>query len=154
MEDLLKGLLGSLGTAGGLGLAKEAYDELGLIGERGYAEMAGPDGLAQELRGMLEFQPYTVTSATGGQFGMRRDPTTGEMMYELQTSPEEQELQQQQLQRAGTFFEQAATPVTDREQQVYERMRAAMTPERVCLAAHQNNLRWHKHKKKLKIEQF
>lgn len=129
MEDWLKGLLGGLGTAGGLGLAKEAYDELGRIGEKGYAEMAGEGGLAEQLSGMLEFQPYTVTSATGGQFGMRRDPATGQMLYELQTSPEEQALQQEQLQRAGTFFEQAAMPTTDREQQVYERMRAAMTPE-------------------------
>ena len=129
MSDLLKGILGSLGAAGGLGLAKEAYDELGRIGEKGYAEMAGEGGLAEQLSGMLEFQPYTVTSATGGQFGMRRDPATGQMLYELQTSPEEQALQQEQLQRAGTFFEQAAMPTTDREQQVYERMRAAMTPE-------------------------
>ncbi len=117
-----------LGTAG-LALAEKGYSDVGDIGERGYQALAGPDGLAQELRGMLEFQPYTVTSATGGQFGMQRDPATGEMTYQLQTSPEEQELQRQQMERAGMFFEQAAMPTADREQQVYERMRAAMTPE-------------------------
>ena len=117
-----------LGTAG-LALAEKGYSDVGEIGERAYGEFTGPDGLAQELSGMLEFQPYTVTSATGGQFGMRRDPATGQMTYQLQTSPEEQELQRQQMERAGMFFEQAAMPTADREQQVYERMRAAMTPE-------------------------
>lgn len=117
-----------LGTAG-LALAEKGYSDVGDIGERAYGEFTGPDGLAQELSGMLEFQPYTVTSATGGQFGMQRDPATGQMTYQLQTSPEEQELQRQQMERAGMFFEQAAMPTADREQQVYERMRAAMTPE-------------------------
>ena len=78
---------------------------------------------------MLEFQPYTVTSATGGQFGMQRDPATGQMTYQLQTSPEEQELQRQQMERAGMFFEQAAVPTAQREQEVYQRMLTAMTPE-------------------------
>ena len=117
-----------LGTAG-LALAERGYSDVGDIGERAFDEFTGPDGLAQELSGMLEFQPYTVTSATGGQFGMTQDPTTGQMTYQLQTSPEEQALQQQQMDRAGMFFEQAAMPTADREQQVYERMRAAMAPE-------------------------
>lgn len=130
MSDTLKAILGTLGTAGGLGLAKEAYEELGRIGEKGYAEMAGPGGLAEQLSGMLEFQPYTVTSATGGQFGMREDPSRpGQMLYELETSPEEQELQRQQMERAGMFFGQAAMPTAQREQEVYDRMRAAMAPE-------------------------
>ena len=129
-KDFFQGLLGTLGTAGGLGLAKEAYDELERIGEKGYAEMAGPGGLAERLSGMLEFQPYTVTSATGGQFGMREDPSRpGQMLYELETSPEEQELQRQQMERAGMFFGQAAAPTAQREQEVYDRMRAAMAPE-------------------------
>jgi len=117
-----------LGTAG-LALAEKGYSDVGDIGERAYGEFTGPDGLAQELSGMLEFQPYTVTSATGGQFGMQRDPVTGQMVYELQTSPEEQALQQQQLARAEEFFGQAAMPVADREQEVYQRMRTAMSPE-------------------------
>ena len=133
------GLLGNLlGAATGGYLTKEAYDRLGNIGQFGFEQMAGTydeagnlirPGLAQELRGMLEFQPYTVTSATGGQFGMTRDPATGQMVYQLATSPEEQALQQQQLERAGMFFGQAATPVDQREQEVYQRMRTAMSPE-------------------------
>ena len=117
-----------LGTAG-LGFATDAYSDVGKIGERAFEGLAGEEGLAQELRGMLEFQPYTVTSATGGQFGMAQDPTTGQMTYQLATSPEEQALQQQQLERAGMFFGQAATPVDQREQEVYQRMRTAMSPE-------------------------
>ena len=126
MDETLLRLLG--GAAGGL-LTKEAYDKLAEIGQKGYSELAGEGGLAERLSGMLEFQPYTVTSATGGQFGMRQDPTTGQMTYELQTSPEEQELQRQQMERAGVFFGQAAMPTAQREQEVYNRMRAAMTPE-------------------------
>ena len=117
-----------LGTAG-LALAEKGYSDVGAIGERAFEGLAGEEGLAQELRGMLEFQPYTVTSATGGQFGMTRDPNTGQMTYQMATSPEEQALQQQQLERAGMFFGQAATPVDQREQEVYQRMRTAMSPE-------------------------
>ena len=117
-----------LGTAG-LALAREGYEDVGAIGERAYGEFTGPGGLAEQLGGMLEFQPYTVTSATGGQFGMTQDPTTGEMTYQLQTSPEEQELQRQQMERAGMFFEQAAVPTAQREQEVYQRMLNVMTPE-------------------------
>ena len=126
MPDWLTQILG--GAAGGL-LTKEAYDKLGEIGTKGYEELAGEGGLAEKLSGMLEFQPYTVTSATGGQFGMVQDPTTGQMTYQLATSPEEQALQQQQLERAGMFFGQAAAPVDQREQDVYQRMRTAMSPE-------------------------
>ena len=143
MPDWLKNFLESIGGEGnagntaaalglgtaGMALAERGYSKLGDIGERAFGEFTGPDGLAQELSGMLEFQPYTVTSATGGQFGMTQDPTTGQMTYQLETSPEEQELQRQQMERAGMFFQQAAMPTADREQQVYERMRAAMTPE-------------------------
>jgi hypothetical protein len=116
---------------GGLGasLALQSYEDIGGIGERAYGEFTGEGGLAQQLSGMLEFQPYTVTSATGGQFGMTQDPNTGQMQYNLQLSPEEQQLYQDQLQRAGTFFEQAAMPTGAREEQVYGRIRDSMLAE-------------------------
>ena len=119
---------GSLAAAG-LALAKRGYDEIGDIGSQAYREMAGPDGLAQELRGMLEFQPYTVTTATGGQFGMQQDPTTGQMAYQMQMSPEEQAMQQQLLSQAQQMYGQAAMPTADREQEVFQRMMTAMSPE-------------------------
>ncbi len=117
-----------LGTAG-LALAEKGYSDIGDIGREAYAGMSGEEGLAQELRGMLEFQPYTVTSSTGGQFGMAQDPATGQMSYQLTASPEEQALQQQALTDASMFFGQAAAPIAQREQAVYDRMRAAMSPE-------------------------
>jgi len=122
----LGNLLG--GAAGGY-LTKEAYDKLGQIGAFGYEEFAGEGGLADKLSGMMEFQPYTVTSATGGQFGMSRDPETGQMSYDITTSPEEQALQQQSLKDAEMFFGQARAPIAQREQDVYNRMLTAMTPE-------------------------
>ena len=133
-------ILGNLlGAATGGYLTKEAYDRLGNIGQFGFEQMAGTydeagnlirPGLAQELRGMLEFQPYTVTSATGGQFGMTRDPATGQMVYQLATSPEEQLLQQQQLERAETLFGRAMADPSAREQEVLGRMEDLASPER------------------------
>lgn len=121
--------LGATGAAAlGLALAREGYQDIGDIGQQAYREMAGPDGLAEELRGMLEFQPYTVTTATGGQFGMTQDPTTGQMSYQMQMSPEEQALQQQLLSQAQQMYGQAAVPVVDREQAVFDRMMTAMSP--------------------------
>ena len=129
MEELLRILTGA---AGGL-LTKEAYEKLGEIGAQGYEELAGyttesgefVPGLADKLSGMLEFQPYTVTSATGGQFGMTRDPDTGQMTYQMATSPEEQAFQQQQLERAGMFFGQAAMPIEEREADILAKIKAS-----------------------------
>jgi len=125
-----------LGTAG-LALAEKGYSDIGKIGTEaqqalsGYTNEAGEfvPGLAQDLSGMLEFQPYTVTSATGGQFGMMQDPETGQMTYQLDASPEERAFQEQALTDASMFFTEARTPIAQREQAVYDRMRAAMAPE-------------------------
>ena len=130
-------LFGAGITAGGLALGLDAYDKLGETGERAYQELAGytteggefVPGLADKLSGMLEFQPYTVTSATGGQFGMTQDPETGQMSYNLQTSPEEQAFQQQAMTDAEAYFTQARAPIAQREQDVYNRMLTAMSPE-------------------------
>lgn len=87
-----------LGTAG-LALANKGYQDIGKIGQTAYKALSGirdeqgnlvTPGLAQELSGMLQFQPYTVTSAAGGQFGMTQDPTTGQYTYSMNLSPEEQ----------------------------------------------------------------
>jgi hypothetical protein len=117
-----------LGTAG-LALANKGYEDVGAVGERAFSEFSAEGGLADKLSGMLEFQPYTVTSATGGQFGMSQDPVTGQMSYNLATSPEEQAFQQQAMKDAEMYFGQARTPIAQREQQVYDRMLTAMSPE-------------------------
>ena len=137
MPTLLENLFGAGITAGGLALGLDAYDKLGETGERAYQELSGytteggefVPGLADKLSGMLEFQPYTVTSATGGQFGMSRDPETGQMSYDITTSPEEQAFQQQAMTDAEAYFTQARVPIAQREQDVYNRMLTAMTPE-------------------------
>jgi len=137
MPTLLENLFGAGITAGGLALGLDAYDKLGETGERAYQELSGytteggefVPGLADKLSGMLEFQPYTVTSATGGQFGMSRDPETGQMSYDITTSPEEQAFQQQAMTDAEAYFTQARVPIAQREQDVYNRMLTAMSPE-------------------------
>jgi hypothetical protein len=137
-EDFWENLFGAGITAGGLALGAEAYEKLGETGRRGYEELAGyttesgeyVPGLADKLSGMLEFQPYTVTSATGGQFGMTRDPDTGQMTYQLATSPEEQAQQQEQLKRAETLFGRAVADPSAREQEVLGRMEDLASPER------------------------
>jgi len=76
MSDFLKNLLGigGAGLAGGL-LTKEAYDRLSDIGEQavlgttvGGQRIPGSSELAQQAIEMSRFQPFTVTTATGGQF--------------------------------------------------------------------------------------
>ena len=55
-------------------------------------------------------------------------PTEG-LQIGMTLSPEEQALQQQLLGGAGGFFGQAVQPTVDREQAVFERIRAAQRPE-------------------------
>ena len=115
MPDWLIQLLG--GAAGGL-ITKEAYDELGRIGEQGYQELAGEGGLAERLSGMLEFQPYTVTSSTGGRFGMTQDPVTGSYDYQVTLSPEEQAMQQTLFGGASQLAQQAAASYDPRYEEL------------------------------------
>ena len=56
-------------------------------------------------------------------------PTADGLQIGMELSPEERALQQQLIGGAGTFFGQAAQPTVDREQAIFERMRAAQRPE-------------------------
>jgi hypothetical protein len=56
-------------------------------------------------------------------------PTADGLQIGMELSPEERVLQQQLLGGAGGFFGQAAQPTVDREQAIFERMRAAQRPE-------------------------
>lgn len=127
-----------LGIGGGASLIADAYSQIGDIGQEAF-ERFGPGytdpetgefipGLASELSGMLEFQPYTVTTATGGSFGVDVDPTTGRQTTQLTLSPEEQLLQQQLLKQATSYYDMAATPDTEREAEVLRRMREMRSP--------------------------
>lgn len=120
--------LGGGGAQGlaGLGLLMNAYGRLGDIGERGLT--LGQDLATTQLE-QAAFRPYTVTTATGGQFGMQVDPTTGQLSTTMAMSPDELAFQQRMFGGAGQFFDQAALGTGDREAAIYERMRSTMRPE-------------------------
>lgn len=142
-DDFWENIIGGGAAAAGLALAKKGYGDVGKLGEEAMQRFAtgyqGQPSLAEDISGMLEFQPYTVTTATGGKFGMTQDPTTGQMSYDMTLSPEEQEFQRRRFEQSGMFFDQAAMPTAEREQQVFDRMMTAMSPsqERERLALEQ-----------------
>ena len=146
-EDFLSGAGGLLGLLGGGAALTSAYNRLGGIGE---AAQQGAMQIAQQGLQQTQFQPFTVTSATGGTYGY--NPETGAVTMGL--SPQEQAIQgmlmgqaQQALggpiygqmmgRQAGRqafglgeeFMSAAGMPTADHETAIYERMRAAQMPE-------------------------
>lgn len=132
---------------------REGYSDVGDIGERAYGEFAGREsyvddkgrvveaipGLADVLSDRLSFQPYTVTTATGSNFGMMEKPETtlpdgtvvpAQTDYKLNLSPDEQAFYEARLAGSQDMFEAAEADTAAREQQVYDRMMATMAPER------------------------
>lgn len=89
--------------AGGTGLLASAYSDLGKIGERGLK--LGTE-LAEEQLGQAEFRPYTITTGTGGRFGVTRDPETGQLATTMSYSPQEQALSQALFGQAGQMLGQ------------------------------------------------
>ena len=160
-QQLFENILGIGGTAAGLALAEKGYRDLGGIGEKALKEFSGgtvdpvtgmrTGGLADALEERLQFQPYTVTTATGSDFGMMQQPgqtlpdgtvAPGEMDYQLSLSPNEQAFYENRLAGAGGMFDAAekdTVTVEDengnmveipREEQVFNRMMAAINPQR------------------------
>jgi hypothetical protein len=125
MDDLLEflGISGgeALGGAAALGLLGSAYSRLGRIGERGLG--LGQD-LAQTQLEQAAFRPYTVTTATGGQFMAGPDG-----QYTMAMSPEELAFQQQMFGGAGDFFTQAQADPRVREEEIYGQISEALAPE-------------------------
>ena len=98
LGDFLQGQGGTaLAGAAGTGLLYDAYQDLGDIGSQGLR--LGQE-LAETQMGQAAFRPYTVTTATGGQF---RAGPEGSM---LGLSPQEQAIQQQLAGQAGQAFGQ------------------------------------------------
>lgn len=112
------------GVLGGL-LTGEAYGRLSDIGRQA---RTGAEELAARQLEMSQFKPFTVTTATGAGFGSMMTPE-GTLQTTMTLSPEEQALQQQLLSGAGGFFGQAMQPRAEREQEIFQRMRTAMSPE-------------------------
>lgn len=139
----IMGSLGDIGSAlspaipgiAGTLLTREAYDRLSDIGEQsilgttvGGVRVPGAMELAERGLAESQFKPFTVTTATGGQFDTAVTPT-GAVETTMGLSPQEQALQQQLFGGAGQFFGQAQMPTMTREQEIFERMRAAQRPE-------------------------
>ena len=132
LSDLIGGI-GQIGSAlspalpgiAGTLLTGEAYSRLSDVGRE--AEQAAM-GLAERGLAESQFRPFTVTTATGGQLGTRVTPT-GAVETTMGLAPTEQALQQQLFGGAGQFFGQAQMPTMAREQEIFERMRAAQRPE-------------------------
>ena len=133
---IFQNILGGLGEIGsaitpaipaiaGTLLTGEAYDRLSDVGREAQREALA---LAERGQAESQFRPFTVTTATGGQLGTRVTPT-GAVETTMGLSPQEQALQQQLFGGAGQFFGQAQMPTTTREQEIFERMRAAQRPE-------------------------
>ena len=120
MSSLTDALLGGGGAfAGGL-LAKQAYDKLGTIGDNAMTKMGqlGADQLEQTA-----FKPYSVTTSTGANFGVDE---SGGMTQTL--SPEEQAQQQMLMGQATNMFGQAAAPLAETEENVFNRIMALQNP--------------------------
>lgn len=120
MSSLTEALLGGGGAlAGGL-LTQNAYDKLGGIGDTAMAQMGA---LGQEQLGQTAFKPYSVTTATGSQFGVDQSGGIQQML-----SPEEQAQQQMLMRQATNMFGQASAPMAETEQNVFNRMMALQNP--------------------------
>ena len=152
--DVLSGAAGLFGKVapvigGGLA-AKSAYDRLGTIGE---AAQQGAQQIAQQGLEQSRFKPFTVTSSTGGMFGVT--PTEGggsavsmglgaqeqaiqnALMSQAQQGiaggftgdPMQQAAAAQAYGLGGQFMGMAGADPMQREQDVYQRIRAVQTPE-------------------------
>ncbi len=98
------------------------------------------DALLQQFQQQLIDSGYQPPSPLSGQLlteiqapqttpSPMQQPTADGLQIGMQLSPEEQALQRQLLGGAGGFFGQAAQPTVDREQAIFDRMRAAQRPE-------------------------
>ena len=99
------------------GFAADLYDEIPSDITDLYTtpleQIASPD---------MTFKPFTVASSVGGVTG-GPDGTT------FTLDPQQAAMQQQLFGGAGDFYGQAMAPTAQREQDIYQRIRAAQSPE-------------------------
>ena len=107
------------GLLGGLGLYK-AYSDLGTLGRQGYN--AGVS-LGQDLLTETTFQPYGITTGTGGQFNV---DNLGQVRMTL--TPEEQTMRQNLLTGAQDLYARSQLDPSARTTDIYNDMLAAMEP--------------------------
>ncbi len=130
LTGLLGGLLGAgTAVAGGAGVMS-AYNKLEGLGEQAKADA---EKIATQMFPLSQFRPFTVTSATGGQFGAAPELDAEGNVIGTQTtmalSPEEQAMQGMLMDQSQQFLGQSAMPMGQREADVYERIRAIQSPE-------------------------
>ena len=111
------GLLGGLVTGAGL---YDQYNRLADVGQN-YQEAVQP--IIAQAQENLQFKPYTVTSALGGT----QVSPEGQISYT--PSGQMQDISNQALGGAQQLFGQALAPQADRQQQVYDMLRAVQTPQ-------------------------
>lgn len=114
----IEDLIGGGAALAGIALAREAYKDLGDAGTTAKRELLG---LREDLEEKTKFQPFTVTTGTGGMFEVAGGADGG-VTTRLNLSPAEQALQQQLLQQSTDFYGLSAVPIEEREQVLFERM--------------------------------
>jgi len=125
LTGLFRSVLDNLGpiasTAGGLTALTGAYDRLGDIGERA---LTGAGQIADETFSRSQFKPFTVTTGVGSGIDVG---DAGSVSVRL--SPQERAIQQNMLSGAQQFTQQAMLPTAQREQQIFDRIRATQLAE-------------------------
>lgn len=114
--SILESILGAGSAVGGGMLVKDAYDKLGQIGMQA---SRGADEIALESLEQTAFNPYSVQTATGANFGVGPSGSVS-----MAVSPQEQAIQDAALSGAQGMLSQATMDTGAREQSVYDRIRA------------------------------
>src|SRR6056300_1717776 len=107
----------------GLG-AYGAYEQMQDVKDLQKKQQQFLSELTPQVTEAVQFKPFTVTSSTGGI------QTTPEGGYSTQLSPELQTMQDQLFGGAGQFFGQAQAPISQTEQDIFNRLQAVAAPER------------------------
>lgn len=110
------GLLGGLVSGYGL---YDQYQQLADVGQD-YQQAVQP--IISQAQEGLQFRPYTVTSNVGGT------QVSPEGQLSLTPSQQLQDIQSQAFGGAQQLFGQALAPQAERQQQVYDMLRAVQTP--------------------------
>ncbi len=142
----------TIGTGAALAGIYKAYDDLGDTGDKALTK-AGT--LADTLQAQSQFKPYGVTTGTGGQFRMIKNPITGQMQYKQSLGDKEwqswnalqnnamnafgnqspagyggmMDASQQAFTQGSDFMNRAGQDTGMRELDIYNRMRAMQSPE-------------------------
>ena len=109
--SILESILGAGSAVGGGMLVKDAYDKLGQIG---MDARRGADEISLESLQQTAFNPYSVQTATGANFGV--GPSGSVTMA---VSPQEQAIQDAALAGAQGMLSQATGDTGAREQSIY-----------------------------------